>query len=78
MTPNAGTAIVGQPDRTSRIVIRVAAIVLAAGGSSRMGSPKQLLRFGGESLVRRAATTALGSHCSKVFVVVGAAVIDHA
>jgi molybdenum cofactor cytidylyltransferase len=53
-------------------VIRVAAIVLAAGGSSRMGSPKQLLRLGGESLVRRAATTALASHCSPVIVVVGA------
>ena len=37
-----------------------------------MGSPKQLLRLGGESLVRRAATTALASHCSPVIVVVGA------
>lgn len=37
-----------------------------------MGSPKQLLRLAGESLVRRAATTALASHCSPVIVVVGA------
>jgi molybdenum cofactor cytidylyltransferase len=37
-----------------------------------MGSPKQLLRLGGESLVRRAVMTALASHCSPVFVVIGA------
>lgn len=52
---------------------RVAAIVLAAGGSSRMGSPKQLLRVGGVSLVRRASAAALASRCQEVFVVVGAA-----
>lgn len=51
---------------------RVAAVVLAAGGSTRMGWPKQLLRLDGESLVRRAAKTALGSRCAVVFVVVGA------
>ncbi len=37
-----------------------------------MGSPKQLLRLQGESLVRRAARTALASRCAPVFVVVGA------
>ena len=37
-----------------------------------MGSPKQLLRLAGESLVRRAATTALASRAARVFVVVGA------
>ena len=37
-----------------------------------MGSPKQLLRLEGESLVRRAATTALASRAARVFVVVGA------
>lgn len=51
---------------------RVAAIVLAAGGSRRIGAPKQLLRIDGESLVRRAARTALASCCNAVFVVVGA------
>lgn len=53
-------------------VKRVAAIVLAAGGSTRMGAPKQLLRLAGESLVRRAVRTALASRCAAVFVVVGA------
>jgi molybdenum cofactor cytidylyltransferase len=50
----------------------VAAVVLAAGGSARMGSPKQLLRLGDETLVRRAVRTALASRCARIFVVVGA------
>jgi molybdenum cofactor cytidylyltransferase len=54
-------------------VTRVATVVLAAGGSSRMGSPKQLLRIDGITLVRRAAETALSSRCQRVYVVVGAA-----
>lgn len=37
-----------------------------------MGAPKQLLCLEGESLVRRAATTALASCSARVFVVVGA------
>ncbi len=48
------------------------AIILAAGSSSRMGSPKQILRFRGESLLRRAALAALGAGCSPVVVVTGA------
>ncbi len=51
---------------------RVDAVVLAAGGSHRMGSPKQLLQLDGESLVRRAVRTALASRCERVYVVVGA------
>jgi CTP:molybdopterin cytidylyltransferase MocA len=54
-------------------VLRVAAVVLAAGGSARMGSPKQLLRLDDETLIRRALRTALASRCTLVFVVVGAA-----
>jgi molybdenum cofactor cytidylyltransferase len=54
-------------------VLRVAAVVLAAGGSARMGSPKQLLRLGDETLIRRALRTALASRCTLVVVVVGAA-----
>jgi len=54
-------------------VTRVAVVVLAAGGSRRMGSPKQLLRIEGSTLVRRAAETALASRCQGVYVVVGAA-----
>jgi molybdenum cofactor cytidylyltransferase len=50
----------------------VGVIVLAAGASRRMGEPKQLLRYGGESLLRRAVQAALGSRCRPVVVVLGA------
>lgn len=50
----------------------VGAVVLAAGASSRMGSPKQTLRFRGESLLRRAAIAALEAGCCPVIVVTGA------
>jgi molybdenum cofactor cytidylyltransferase len=46
--------------------------VLAAGGSSRLGRPKQLLLLEGEPLVRRAARAALEAGFAPVVVVVGA------
>src|SRR5204863_8210721 len=49
----------------------VGAIVLAAGGSSRFGKPKQLLVFEGESLVQRAVRVATEAGCDPVVVVVG-------
>ena len=52
--------------------MRIAAIVLAAGSSSRMGTPKQILQFGANSLLRRAALAALGAGCNPVIVVTGA------
>lgn len=51
--------------------MKTGVIVLAAGGSSRMGSPKQLLRYRGRSLIRRAAETALETNCDRVVVVLG-------
>jgi molybdenum cofactor cytidylyltransferase len=51
---------------------RVTALVLAAGASSRMGRPKQLLPLEGSPLVRRAAQAALEAGCEDVVVVVGA------
>jgi len=50
----------------------VGAVILAAGSSSRMGSPKQTLQFQGKSLLRRAALAALGAGCRPVVVVTGA------
>lgn len=50
----------------------VGAVVLAAGSSSRMGSPKQTLQFRGESLLRRVAVAALSAGCRPVIVVTGA------
>jgi CTP:molybdopterin cytidylyltransferase MocA len=58
-------AIAGDP-------VSVAGILLAAGGSRRLGSPKQLLTMHGETLVERAARQLLDAGCSPVFVVVGA------
>ncbi|HEY8476348.1 MAG TPA: nucleotidyltransferase family protein [Chloroflexota bacterium] len=49
----------------------IAAVVLAAGASTRMGQPKQLLRLGGESLVRRVTRVALAAGLHPVAVVVG-------
>jgi molybdenum cofactor cytidylyltransferase len=50
---------------------RIAGVVLAAGLSTRMGRNKMLLEAGGQTLVRRAATTALSAGLDPVFVVVG-------
>lgn len=48
-----------------------AAIVLAAGASTRLGQPKQLLNLNGESLLRRTVRLALESGCKPVFVILG-------
>ena len=46
-------------------------ILLAAGNSSRMGSPKQLLLFNGKTFLRRAAEAGIESSCMPVVVVLG-------
>jgi molybdenum cofactor cytidylyltransferase len=51
----------------------LAAVILAAGGSSRMGQPKQLLKFRGTSLLRRAIETAEAVPADQVIVVLGCA-----
>lgn len=52
--------------------MNVAAIVLAAGASTRMGRPKQLLQLEGMSLVRRAVEAAVSSKARQTIVVTGA------
>ncbi|MBI5067101.1 MAG: nucleotidyltransferase family protein [Deltaproteobacteria bacterium] len=49
----------------------VAAILLAAGSATRMGRNKVLLPLGGESVLRRAARTALSAGLDPVLVVLG-------
>lgn len=49
-----------------------AIIVLAAGASTRMGRPKQLLTYGGRTLLRNAAEMAAASVCRPIIVVLGA------
>jgi molybdenum cofactor cytidylyltransferase len=51
-------------------ILKTCFIILAAGGSSRLGSPKQLLPYQGGTLVRRAAEIALETG-AQVVVVVG-------
>lgn len=48
------------------------AIVLAAGGSRRLGAPKQLLMRGGEMLVHRAVRLAAATQPQRLLLVVGA------
>jgi 4-nitrophenyl phosphatase len=50
---------------------RIAGVVLAAGGSTRFGQPKQLLDWNGTPLVAHAASVAVQAELDPVVVVVG-------
>jgi CTP:molybdopterin cytidylyltransferase MocA len=54
----------------------IAAVVLAAGASTRLGEPKQLAMLGGETLLERVVRTAREAGCSPVVVVLGAAYVE--
>ncbi|MDD5590398.1 MAG: molybdenum cofactor cytidylyltransferase [Dehalococcoidales bacterium] len=49
----------------------ISAVLLAAGESSRMGEPKQLLPFGRSTFIEQAVDTLLASAVAEVIVVVG-------
>jgi molybdenum cofactor cytidylyltransferase len=49
--------------------MRVAAVVLAAGASTRFGKPKQFALFQGETFIRRTAKAAIEADCLPVVVV---------
>jgi len=51
--------------------MRVGAVVLAAGGSTRFGKPKQFALFEGETFVRRIVRAAIEAGCAPVVVVTG-------
>jgi molybdenum cofactor cytidylyltransferase len=51
---------------------RVGIVILAAGASSRMGTPKQLLELEGKTLLTRTIEAALASEAWPVVVVLGA------
>lgn len=50
----------------------IPAILLAAGASTRLGRPKQLLELGGERLLERMVRVAREAGCAPVLVVLGA------
>jgi len=52
--------------------LRLFSVVLAAGGSRRFGSPKQLARYRGQSLLRRAADLAASATGPDTLLVLGA------
>jgi molybdenum cofactor cytidylyltransferase len=54
----------------------VAAIVLAAGMSRRMGTPKQLMRIGGETILGRTLRNLRASAVSEIVLVLGHAAAD--
>jgi len=52
--------------------VKIAAVVLAAGASRRLGELKQLIRLGGETLVERTVRVCREAGCDPVVVVLGA------
>jgi CTP:molybdopterin cytidylyltransferase MocA len=58
--------------RTGRDGVVIAAVVLAAGASTRLGQPKQLVTLSGEALLDRAIRTARQAGCAPLIVVLGA------
>jgi len=52
--------------------MNTAIIILAAGASSRMGAPKQLLLVDGKTLIKRTCDTAMDTPCHPIVLVLGA------
>ena len=61
-----------QEERGRLMPMSVAAIIVAAGASSRFGQPKQLVLIDGEPLLQRAVRCAVEAGAAPVFVVLGA------
>ncbi len=57
---------------TANNALKIGGLLLAAGGSRRLGSPKQLLEFQGKTLLRRSAEALGDSACEPIVVVLGA------
>jgi molybdenum cofactor cytidylyltransferase len=57
-------------------VSNIAAVILAAGGSSRFGRPKQLIQFRGKTLLRRIFDAVSEANCSPIVVVIGDAKVE--
>lgn len=65
-------ASLGMKQQVDRALEPAAAVLLAAGASTRLGQPKALLQWRGKSFVRCVAETALEAGLAPVIVVLGA------
>jgi molybdenum cofactor cytidylyltransferase len=71
-------AQLGNADRPNVTARKCAAIILAAGASRRLGEPKQLLRYEGQSLLSRTARLASEAGLDPVYVILGASSAESA
>jgi molybdenum cofactor cytidylyltransferase len=60
------------PQANDAAAAKIAGVLLAAGASTRLGQPKQLVKHEGVTLLRRAAQAAIGAGLDPVVVVLGA------
>jgi molybdenum cofactor cytidylyltransferase len=67
----AAISAVQREEPVTEVWGRVAAVVLAAGGSTRFGKPKQLLPWAGDTLLGHVVDVALASGAEPVVVVLG-------
>jgi molybdenum cofactor cytidylyltransferase len=70
MTPPAADTIDSKASRPAN-ALRISGIVLAAGSSERMGTPKQLLALGDRCLLQHVVDAALSSQLDEIVVVLG-------
>jgi molybdenum cofactor cytidylyltransferase len=68
--PDQPPAAIVQAKAPANTADSCAALILAAGASTRLGQPKQFLIYKGETLIHRAARLALAAGASPVFVIV--------
>ena len=64
--------VVRGTDQEPDTLAPVAAVILAAGGSTRMGKPKQLLALQDEPMLRRVTRAVCAANLNQVVVVIGA------
>jgi len=69
--PKAIYSSTGNQAEIHAVVESIAGIVLAAGGSSRFGEPKQLLLWKGRPIIRHVVITAIKAGLDPIVVVVG-------
>ena len=56
--------------------IPIAIIILAAGSSSRLGRPKQLLEYRGQTLIRRVVRSAVGANLGPIILIISSELSD--